>query len=161
MNFRNNPVLQVRYENRACLYTAITLLRCNKAILAYCKSELQIRLRAQDMGFKKIQAHYRQVQLITGLVVCALVMISAAYSALPANAKSPAAAPGQSQTTVLAVVSNAATKIVSQPDGDTLLTLDPGAVVTAFGRTSDSAWIAVRSENGKVGWMKASDTVRH
>ncbi len=111
------------------------------------------------MGFKKIQAHYRQVRLITGLVVCALVMISAAYSALPANAKSPAAAPGQSQTTVLAVVSNAATKIVSQPDGDTLLTLDPGAVVTAFGRTSDSVWIAVRSENGKVGWMKASDTV--
>lgn len=32
-------------------------------------------------------------------------------------------------------------------------------MVTAFGRTSDSVWIAVRSENGKVGWMKASDTV--
>lgn len=88
-----------------------------------------------------------------------LLVLGVIYSALPASASSSASAPGQSETTILAVVSNSGSKIVDKPDGATVFTLDPGAVVTAFGRTEDSSWLAVRAENGKVGWIKASDTV--
>ena len=106
-----------------------------------------------------LEVQHKRLRLMAGGLVATFIVVGIGFATRPVNASPQSAALAQAETTVLAVVSSTGSTVVDQPDGTTVTTLDPGAVVTAFGRTSDSTWIAIRTEDKKVGWMKVSDVV--
>jgi len=72
----------------------------------------------------------------------------------PAAAQSATSSDG-----VLAVVGASAASLYDAPDGAVLSTLPTGSVVTAIGRTADSQWVKVVSEQGDTGWVEVATIV--
>ncbi|MFN8440921.1 MAG: SH3 domain-containing protein [Caldilineaceae bacterium] len=106
-----------------------------------------------------LKMQHKRLPLMAGAFVATFILAGICFATRPVSASPQSAALAQAETTVLAVVSSTGSNVVDKPEGTTVTKLDPGAVVTAFGRSSDSTWIAIRTEDKKVGWMKASDVV--
>ncbi len=100
-------------------------------------------------------------RLLSLSVVIALIVTSIRISAVPlaASSLSTLNIAALTQQTALAVVSTNNTVLFDKPAGDEVQTFESGAVVTAFGRSADNKWVAVRSERSATGWMKVSDLV--
>ena len=72
----------------------------------------------------------------------------------------PVAAQGATASDgVLAVVGATTAPFYAAPAGEVLSTLPTGAVVTAIGRTADSEWVQIISEQGDTGWVEAAAIV--
>ena len=59
----------------------------------------------------------------------------------------------------LAVVGAQSATLYATPGGKVLQTLLPGTTLTAYGRTGDSKWVVVRTDNGTTGWILTEQLV--
>lgn len=59
----------------------------------------------------------------------------------------------------LAVVGAQGADLYDAPDGTVLDSLTPGATLTAVGRTADSLWVVVQTDDGASGWVETKSIV--
>ena len=88
-----------------------------------------------------------------------LAVTSKAVSAQGAPA-AVATRQGPNQSTgLLAIVGAGQANLYDAPGGNIVKTMSAGAVMTAVGRTADSKWVVVYTDDGVAGWVEVSQVV--
>ena len=99
-----------------------------------------------------------------GAVIAPMLVAAIALWTLSSSAfeRPASAAPGVyqgSSTGALAIVGADDAQMVDAPGGAILATYRVGTVMDAVGRSADSAWVVVTADDGRTGWMEASQLV--
>lgn len=93
---------------------------------------------------------------LTGLLLFTLIALYSLPMVSPLGQQSIAYAQSQGR---LAVVGAQGTDLYDTPDGAVLVSLTPGATLTAVGRTADSLWVVVETDDNTSGWVETKSIV--
>ena len=94
----------------------------------------------------------------SAVLACALVLGSV-LSGLPAGSPVALAQSTAPTASKMVVVGGDGAMLYTAPQGEEVINLPLGSVLTATRRTADAQWIAVTADDGVSGWVRAGDIV--